>query len=69
MTKFLAIIRAGSDKVVSVTAVELNRVVSEAKSSGSIVIGEYSNQRHAERAVELGLKGWRRCPDARKTGT
>ena len=67
MTKFLAVIRAdGRGKVINVASGQLRTIWSQEKAAGSTVIGEYSNPRTAEKAVALGLRGWRR-PDTRKT--
>jgi hypothetical protein len=69
MIKFVALIRAnGKGAVLNIAEGELHRVVEQKKVTGSFVLGEYSDPRHAARAVELGIRGWRR-PLERKTGT
>jgi hypothetical protein len=69
MIKFVALIRAnGKGTVLNVAAGEIRRVVEREKATGSFILGEYSDPRHGARAVELGLRGWRR-PVERKTGT
>jgi hypothetical protein len=67
--RFVAVIRAdGTGKVRNVADGELHRVVAKEKAAGATILGEYSDPCHAARAVELGVRGWRR-PVERKTGT
>jgi hypothetical protein len=59
MIKFLAVILRNSNtgQVMPVADPELARVVASLKAKGHIVVGEYTDRRHADRAVELALRG------------
>lgn len=68
--KYIAVIRAGDEGLVLTVAVgDINRTVEHEKRIGSAMVGEFSALHVAERAVKQALRGWRQCPDARKTGT
>lgn len=68
--KFLAVIRADdTGRGLTIGEAHLSPTVAHETKIGRIIVGEYIDLSVAERAVRLALRGWRRCPDASKTGT
>ena len=67
--KYLALFHSdGRGKLRTVGVGEINRVVAHETQFGFSVVGEYGELHHAERAMRLAIRGWRRINE-RKTGT
>lgn len=68
--KYIAVIRAdGTGRVLTVGDSHIRRTVDhEAKVNKSVIIGEYTDPRTAEKAARLAERGWRQAAE-RRTGT
>jgi hypothetical protein len=65
--KYLAVLRDGEGRVLTVALHDLSRTVAHETRIGGTVIGEYGERHHAERAARLSERGWRRAEE-RKIG-
>ena len=66
--KYLAVIRDGDEgRVLTVSDGHIRRTVEHERRIGSVIVGEFTELRVAERAVRQALAGWKECLVARKT--
>jgi hypothetical protein len=70
LVRYVALLRTGKSHVLTVNDGNIRRPLEhETKIHGSTIVGKFGSFSTAERAARLAERGWRRCPDARKTGT
>jgi hypothetical protein len=58
--KFIAVIRAGKGRVLTVRDGDIRRTLEHETRIGATIVGEYNNFNTADRAAQLAERGWRR---------